>query len=230
MVSSPATHRRTRRPPVREWLRRAGREAWPAIVIVLVCTFLQFGGAAMRHALRYDRGKVLAGQWWRLVTANFIHSSWAHLGLDVSGFVLLWLLFGAILGVRRFWVATAVGALAVGLGVFLFSPGVFWFDGISGVLHTYWAAGALLAVYRREWGGRWLLAFLILKLTYERLFGPLPTSHWAIGGPILTIAHLYGAIAGTLLGILWIALDRRRDRRQARAAAPVPSAPVGDHP
>jgi rhomboid family GlyGly-CTERM serine protease len=217
---------RTRLRRSQEWLYRAGREGWPAFLIVLVCGFLQLGGAAWRHALRYDRGKVLDGQWWRLVTANFIHSSWAHLGLDLSGFVLLWLLFGAILGVRRFWIATVVGSVAVGLGVFLFSPGVFWFDGISGVLHTYWAAGALLAVYRREWGGRWLLAFLVLKLAYERLFGPLPTSQWAIGGPILTIAHLYGAIAGTALGFLWIGVDRRH----SRPPAPGPSAPQEDFP
>ncbi len=228
MVSSPAP--KSRPPPahLRAWLRQAIREAWPALVIVLVCACLQLGGSAWRHALRYDRAKVMGGAWWRLVTANFIHSSWAHLGLDLSGFVLLWLLFGAILGVRRFWIATAVGAVAVGGGVFLFSPGVFWFDGISGVLHTYWAAGALLAVYRREWGGRWLLAFLVLKLTYERLFGPLPTSHWAIGGPILTIAHLYGAIAGTLLGFLWIATDRRKARRRIPGMVCGPSASLGD--
>ncbi len=228
MVSSPAAQSRTRLGSLRDWLRRAGREAWPAIVIVLVCTVLQLGGSASRHALRYDRAKVLGGEWWRLVTANFIHSSWAHLGLDLSGFVLLWLLFGSILGIRRFWIATIVGAVAVGLGVFLFSPGVFWFDGISGVLHTYWAAGALLAVYRREWGGRWLLAFLVLKLGYERLFGPLPTSHWAIGGPILTIAHLYGAIAGALLGLLWIARDRRRARQPVPGMVPPPSQSPGD--
>lgn len=193
---------------------------WPAILVVALCLGLEIGGSPVRQILSYERPAVLAGQWWRLVTANFVHSGWPHVLLDLSGFVLLWLLFGETLGPRRFWVATGVGAVAVGLGVFYCSPGVEWYVGISGVLHTYWAAGALLAVARKEWGGRWLLGFLVAKLTYERIWGPLPTSSWAIGGPILTIAHLYGAIAGALLGFLWIAHDRRVARRVTPSMGP----------
>ncbi|MHB1543844.1 MAG: rhombosortase [Gammaproteobacteria bacterium] len=190
-------------------IKRVFKAHWPVILVVVLCLGLELGGNPVRQALAYDRPAVLAGQWWRLITANFVHSGWPHVLLDLAGLVLLWLLFGQTLGPLRFWIATLVGCVAVGLGVFFLSPDVEWYVGISGVLHTYWASGALLAVARREWGGRWLLGFLIAKLVYERIWGPLPTSTWSIGGPILTIAHLYGAIAGALLGFLWIAFDRR---------------------
>ncbi len=206
------------------WIRRIKRFSvahWPVILVVSLCLGLELGGAGVRQALAYERSAVLAGQWWRLVTANFVHSGWPHVLLDLSGLVLLWLLFGRTLGPLRFWIATLVGCVAVGLGVFYLSPEVEWYVGISGVLHTYWASGALLAVARKEWGGRWLLGFLVAKLAYERIWGPLPTSTWSIGGPILTIAHLYGAIAGALLGFFWIALDHRRATRDRPAGHPV---------
>ncbi len=199
------------------WINRlngAWKAHWPVILIVVLCLALELGGNPVREALAFYRPAVQSGQWWRLITANFVHSGWPHVLLDLSGLVLLWLLFGRTLGVLRFWIATVVGCVAVGLGVLYLSPAVEWYVGISGVLHTYWASGALLAVARREWGGRWLLGFLVAKLVYERIWGPLPTSTWSIGGPILTIAHLYGAIAGAFLGFLWIALDRRRELRR----------------
>ncbi len=187
-------------------------QANPFWLIPLIALAIQIAGPRLWMQLRYDRLAISAGQWWRIVTGNFVHAGWVHLGLDFSGYFLLWYLFARTLGGRRWWWATLWGSLAVGGGLYLFSPAVRWYVGISGVLHTYWGAGALLAVERREFLGRWLLAFLILNVAYEVIWGPLPTSAAILKTPILTVAHLYGTIAGLVLGAVWIVIDRRRSR------------------
>lgn len=201
------------------WLPRRGggilRRLWmanPLWVIPGVALAIQIAGPRLWAQLRYDRAAISAGQWWRIVTGNFVHAGWVHLALDFSGYFLLWYLFARTLGTRRWWWATLFGSLGVGGGLYLLSPAVRWYVGISGVLHTYWGAGALLAVERREFLGRWLLAFLVLKVTFEEVWGPLPTSAAVLRTPILTVAHLYGAVVGLLLGAVWIVVDRRSAR------------------
>lgn len=199
------------------WLARTRGPTWrrlflnttPLWLIPAVALAIQLAGPHVWAVLLYDRSAISAGQWWRILTGNFVHAGWVHLALDFSGYFLLWYLFGRTLGQSRWWWATLVGSLSVGGGLYLFNPAVLWYVGISGVLHTYWAAGAVLAVARREFLGRWLLAFLLLDVAYEELWGPLPTSAAILKEPILTASHLYGAIAGLALGILWVVLDRR---------------------
>jgi rhomboid family GlyGly-CTERM serine protease len=191
-------------------------QANPLWAIPAVALAIQVAGPKLWVLLRYDRGAIAAGQWWRIVTGNFVHAGWVHLGLDFSGYFLLWYLFGRTLGARRWWWATLFGSLGVGAGLYLLSPTVRWYVGISGVLHTYWGAGALLAVERREFLGRWLLAFLILNVVFEAVWGPLPTSAALLRTPILTVAHLYGTVVGLLLGAVWIVIDRRRARSALR--------------
>lgn len=188
--------------------------AWPLWVVLVICVGLEFGGSPVRLALRYDRLAVAGGQWWRLFTGNFVHMGWPHVLLDQAGLILLWLLCGDRLRGWRWILATFAGSWAVGLGLWWAWPNVVWYVGISGVAHTYWAAGALLLIVARRWEGSALLAFLALKLAWEQGTGSgLPTSDALLSGPILTTAHLIGAIAGVVLGLGLIIFDHYRTRR-----------------
>lgn len=179
--------------------------AWPLWLVALVCVGLAFGGEPLRHALRYERTAVAAGEWWRLFTGNFVHSGWVHVGLDMSGLVLLWILTGRRLYGWRWIAVTVAGSWAVGLGLWWAWPNVVWYVGISGVAHSYWAAGALLMIAAREWEGWALLVLLAGKLTWEQTSGPLPSSAAIMKEPVLTAAHLIGAIAGVICGLVLLA-------------------------
>ncbi|MGH8274661.1 MAG: rhombosortase [Gammaproteobacteria bacterium] len=189
--------------------------AWPMWVVVGVCVGLAFGGEPVRLALRYTHAGIAAGQWWRLFTGNFVHSGWVHLAMDMAGVILLWILCGERLYGWRWLLATVTGSWAIGLGLWWAWPNVVWVLGISGVSHTYWAAGALLLIAARRWEGPALLVLLAGKLSWEQGTGAgLPTSVELLHGPVLIQAHLIGAIAGMVVGMGLVAFDYVRRRRE----------------
>ncbi|MDE2069797.1 MAG: rhombosortase [Gammaproteobacteria bacterium] len=170
------------------------------LVIVVPCVLLALAGNAARSALRFDRVAILDGQIWRIFTGNWVHLGWGHLGEDLAGYVLLWLLFEHELPGWRCPALVVLGSLGVGLGLLLGDPALRWYVGISGALNTLWIAGAMLLMARRDWLG-WVLAlFLVLKLIYEQLLGPLPWSVATTGGPVIVDAHLWGALSGAVVG------------------------------
>ena len=180
--------------------RRMLRRYWPLLAVAVPCLFLALGGEPVREALRYDRTMIFAGQLWRLVTGNFVHFGWGHLAEDMAGLVLLWLLFEDALPGWRSPAVILAGSLAVGLGLLIGNPGLGWYVGISGALDTLWAVGALELIRQRDRFGWILVCLLLTKLGYEQFFGPLPFSSVTTAGTVTVDAHLYGALAGALIG------------------------------
>jgi len=186
-------------PPALTQIRNLLLRHWPLLVVMLPCLLLAAGGDALRLPLRYDREAISHGEVWRLLTGNFLHLGAGHLLEDMAGLVLLWLLFEDVLPDWRMPLVVLIGSLAVGVGLLAGDPGVGWYVGISGALDTIWAAGSLELIRRRDRFGWVLAAFLLAKLAYEQLVGPLPLSA-ASSGTVIVDAHLYGALAGALLG------------------------------
>jgi len=185
---------------------------WPILVIVLPCLLLNLGGEPVRATLQYDRLAILHGQLWRIFTGNFVHLGWRHLGEDMAGYVLLCLLLEDILPSWRCPLLVAVGSLGVGIGLLWGDPGLRWYVGVSGALNTLWIVGAMQLMRQRDWIG-WILAvFLVLKLMYEQLRGPLPWSVATTGGPVVVDAHLYGTFTGVILGLGVLVWSRRSKR------------------
>lgn len=176
------------------------RRLWPVLVIVVPCVVLALAGNTVCGALQYDRVSILDGQIWRVFTGNWVHLGWGHLGEDLAGYVLLWLLFERELPGWRCPALIVLGSLGVGLGLLLGDPALRWYVGISGALNTLWIVGAMLLMTRRDWLGWALALFLVLKLIYEQLLGPLPWSVTTTGGPVIVDAHLWGALSGAVLG------------------------------
>ena len=180
--------------------RRLLQRHWPLLSVLIPCLLLAALGDPARLWLRYDRALIEHGQWWRLVTGNFVHLGAGHLLEDMAGLVLLWLLFEDVLAGRRMPMLVCAGAVAVGLGLLIGDPQVDWYVGISGALDTLWAAGSLGLVRKRDRFGWMLAGVLVVKLVYEQGFGALPFSSVSSGGLVIVDAHLYGAVAGALIG------------------------------
>lgn len=161
-------------------------------------------GEAARQALAYERGALQQGQWWRLLTAHFVHLDLEHAVLNGLGVVLMWALFARDYSPLR-WLAIYCGsALAVSAGLWFFSPEMRWYVGASGALHGVMIAGTLAHLRRGDLDG-WILAvFIVLKLGYEQFAGPLP---FAGSADTVVDAHLYGAVGGLLLAL---SVGRRR--------------------
>lgn len=184
------------------------------LTLAVAAIALQWGGEAVIQALRYERGAIVGGEWWRLLTGHLVHLGWSHLWLNLGGLALVWMLTGAYWGVRAWWITAFVCMAGTSAGLLLGLPGLAWYVGLSGMLHGLLMAGVLAGVAVRHKEMMILLLGVAAKLAWEQRHGPLPGSAEAAGGPVVVDAHLYGAIAGALVAIAMLAWRSARLNRQ----------------
>lgn len=182
---------------------RARRSLWLVGLLFVLLVLPFWGGEAGRAVLRYERAAVLAGEYWRLLTAHLVHGDGRHLMLNLAGLSLLAALFPRAYGARDWILIMLASIVAMDIGFVFFKPQMDWYLGFSGVLHGGLAAGSL-AWWRQESRSLALALTLILiaKLVWEQRWGGLPLTG---GLPVVVDAHLYGAIGGGLAAtLLWL--------------------------
>ena len=173
------------------------RAHWGVPLALGIASFLsQLGGDAARDWLRFDRGAIAAGEWWRLATGHVVHLGLSHMLLNVAALALLWWLVGGSLGPAA-WLAVAASSFAfIDAGLWIFDPRLSWYVGLSGLLHGLFAAGLVAHFRASPLESLVLGALLAVKIAFEQLVGPLPGSEASTGGAVVVNAHLYGAIGG----------------------------------
>ena len=156
---------------------------------------IELAGDPARSALSFDRVALSSGEWWRVLTAHFVHLGVQHAVLNTLGLVLMWALFARDYSPLRWTAIYSCALLAVSAGLWWFNSEVQWYVGASGALHGIMTAGTLAHLKRRDLDGWILAAFIVAKLFYEQFAGAMP-----FAGDATTIvdAHLYGAIGGLL--------------------------------
>ena len=136
---------------------------------------------------------VSTGQWWRLLTAGFLHGSILHLLFNVY---ILWVLgsqLESILGKRKFIVIYFVSLIGGSVASFLFSPFGTYSIGASGAI--FGLMGAMLVVGRKK---RLDISQVAVLVILNVVIGfVLSGIDWR--------AHLGGLAAGSL--IAWVLLN-----------------------
>lgn len=172
----------------------------PPAVLTLISTLLALGGDPVERLLRYDRAAVLAGEWWRLLTGNFVHLGGWHLFLNGLSFVLLVFLCPERVSAREWLLRTVVIGTGMSLGLHFFVPSLATYVGLSGLVYGLFA----LAFVRQTIGGDRLaaacLAFLAARIVWELVIGAPASEEALIGGGVVAESHLYGAFAAVLYG------------------------------
>jgi rhomboid family GlyGly-CTERM serine protease len=162
----------------------------------LLLVGLQFLPVEWHRKLWYLRDAVSGGEYWRLLSGNLVHLGWRHLALNIGALLLgIWVFYPARSPVG--WiVAQLVCSFSSSLGLYLFSPDVPWCVGMSGALHGLLIIGALDWIRQGDRVGWVLLIIWIAKLGWEQFNGAVPLSAETIGAPVITAAHLWGAVGG----------------------------------
>ena len=174
------------------------RQCWLlAGAVTLICIALEAAGR--RDLLAYDRAALGTGQVWRLLTAHFVHLGWTHLVLNLAGLALVAWIVGSVFGWLRWVYISFVSIAAIDAGLWLFNSSLDWYVGLSGLLHGLLAAGLLPRLLRRDRESIVLAVFVVAKLAWEQISGPLPGSEIL---PVIVDAHLYGVLGGLLAGAL----------------------------
>ena len=171
---------------------------WALLGACALLGLVELGGEPLRAALSYQRTAIAAGEWWRVLTAHFVHLDAGHALLNGLGLVLMWALFARDYSPLRWLAIYLVSALTISLGLYVFNPQIEWYVGASGALHGVMTAGTLAHLRRRDLDGWILAAFILAKLSYEQIAGSMPFAGTA---NTLVDAHLYGAIGGLVLAL-----------------------------
>ena len=184
-------------------------------VNVIVSIGLVAGGASATGGLgssliddgAVSRAAVEQGEWWRILTAGFLHAGLLHLFFNMFGLYILGGLLEPAIGRVRFAVLYFVSLLAGSFGALLFSP-----EGL-----TVGASGAIFGlmgaafVYMRNRGinpmesglGLWIGLNLLITFTIPNI---------SIGG------HVGGLVGGALAALVMFDVG---DRVRAPAYVPL---------
>lgn len=172
---------------------------WILPICILVIAVVNTGFQNTTETwLRYDRVTILEGELWRILSAHIMHLTWNHLFMNVAGLLFIFFFFGNLLTQKQWLGIMVFSALFISLVLLWTQPELRWYVGLSGVLHGLFIAGGIADIKVRPKEAFLFLAFIIGKLIYEQLMGPLPGSEESAGGPVLVDAHFYGAIAGLI--------------------------------
>jgi len=197
--------------------RRFGSPAAQRWALLIACVvllgLLQLAMPETGAWLRYQRSQVYDGEIWRLFAAHLVHLGWRHWALNSAGLALVFALYWRWLSWGRFLIWVGASMLGVGVGLWVFSPQVLWYVGLSGVLHGLLVAGAVFELHAGRRDGALILVLVALKLGWEQIQGALPGAELATGGPVVVDAHLYGALAGLAAALAQCYFPARLVRR-----------------
>lgn len=183
------------------------------LALAIIVTLIAIIGSEASQWLRYDRDAILGGELWRAITGHLAHLSWSHLAMNLAGLGLIWVIFGTHLTTKRWLILLVFGALGTTTLLLIYNPTLRWYVGLSGVLHTLFIAGVLVDLKHGRWDSRLLLALIIAKLAYEQIWGPMPGSEESAGGNVIVDAHLYGAICGLAMFIIYTLWDKYHSKK-----------------
>jgi rhomboid family GlyGly-CTERM serine protease len=173
----------------------------------LIITLALIGDPAS-EIFQWTRGDIYDGELWRLVTAHLVHLDMRHALINVGVLILLTGLFGHVFTPTRHAIHAFVGMLIIDLGLTWLSN-LEWYVGLSGVLHTLAAAAVVRLIVDHQDRIAWGVAiFGLLKIAFENTAGGLPFS--GDQSRVVTDAHLFGVLAGMILGLIPIGTQRAR--------------------
>ncbi|MEM0515220.1 rhombosortase [Pseudoalteromonas sp. YIC-827] len=174
----------------------------PLALIILCVLIMVFN---LNPVLQFDRGAIIDGQVYRLLSGNFSHSNGAHLLMNMAGVGALWLLHHHFFTVRGYWLAIVSMSLGCTGLIYLFADNIDIYVGLSGTLHGLLVYGALRDIYSAEKTGYLLLLGVLIKVAYEQFIGASADLETLIASRVAIEAHLFGVIGGFVLGVLhWL--------------------------
>lgn len=181
----------------------------PLIIAIASIIIFIFEPAATTW-LAYDRYALQGWETWRLLTANLVHTNGYHLVLNLAGLALLWLLHAEHYRILRFLKVFGWCSLGTGLAIFIGSPELIWYVGLSGALHGVFVWGACMDVASGLRSGWLLLLGITAKIGYEQVVGSSGAVAELIQARVATDAHLYGAVCGLILFFAMYGIKKRK--------------------
>lgn len=136
---------------------------------------------------------IMQGAWWQLITAVFLHTTFAHILFNAFAILIFAPALEAMLGKWRFilaYLGAGVIANATALLPFIDSPDRY---GASGAIFGLFGIYIFLVVFRREWIPRQDQTIILVMVAISLIYS-------FIGTGIDIMGHLTGFLSGLILG------------------------------
>src|SRR5215218_10518827 len=166
-----------------------------------------FGGSALLDDGSVSRAAIADGEYWRVLTAGFLHAGFFHLLFNMFSLYILGSLLEPAIGKLRFGLIYFVSLLAGSFGALLLEPDAPTV-GASGAIFGLMGA-AVIVLRNRGLGvmesglGIWILLNLVVTFTVPNI---------SIGG------HVGGLVGGAVAALVLFELNHRIRLPEAAAA------------
>lgn len=189
--------------------------AWP-LGLVAFSGLLLFLEPSTVAALRYDRAAVAGGQWWRLLTGNFVHLGWWHYSLNAASIALLLALCPERLPGWDWAARFLLVSFGTCLGMYGCAPWITSYVGLSGMIYGLFFLGLGAQAWAGDRFAWFCMAFLAARITWEFVVGIPHSEEELVGGRIVPESHLFGVIAAFGYAVLrsaglWLSRRWRKD-------------------
>ncbi|MDB5986307.1 MAG: rrtA [Nevskia sp.] len=183
----------------------------PLAVLAVFSTALLLGGDGVQHVLRFDRAAIAQGEWWRMLSDNFVHLGGWHLFLNLLSLVLLVLLCPEVLSPLEWCRRVVVIGIGMSLGLYWFVPQLATYVGLSGLIYGLFALGLGRQALRRDKIALAACVFLAARIGWELIVGAPASEQRLVGGSIVGESHLYGVISALIYGAVALVFARYRN-------------------
>ena len=181
-------------------LQRIKCSTWQQLAIPVGLALLALLAFCFDNRINYFdfyRLAISEGEYWRLLTGHLFHTNGTHLLLNLLGLALITALHRHFYQPLPFATLTLFSALFIS-GFLILIGGLDRYVGLSGLLHSFFAWGALKDMQAKEKTGVFLYLGLWVKVLLEQTQGASEQIASLINANVAIDAHLGGAIAGTL--------------------------------
>lgn len=190
----------------------------PLVLTVALVSLISFVLQWWQPLLLYQRDAFNAGEYWRLLGGQFVHTNWPHYGLNIAGLWLFALLFYTSISARTFTISLLLLTVLTALCLHWFLPGLQWYAGLSGAIYGLYLIGAadMLLNQKDYLTGFAVAGFILVKVGVDYWQGPVQDNATLIEARVVTEAHVYGVLSALLLIALYYCYSRYASRATAR--------------
>jgi rhomboid family GlyGly-CTERM serine protease len=150
---------------------------------------------------RFQQDWVQQAEFWRVISAHWIHFNWQHLLLNGLGLVLCVAIARPVWSIGRWIVYNLLLAIGISILFTWLNPELDWYVGYSGVLF-----GVLLLAATELFKTERVIALLLgigicSKVALEQTSSVTVTTSDFIGVPVIIDAHLYGVLLAVAIAL-----------------------------
>lgn len=199
-------------PAGRRFAALVNRNGLSVYLVAAACLLAAPWSSSTFDYLALDQQGLQNGEFWRIWTGQFVHTSWIHLLLNLAGLLALQQIFGDELekydwGYSAVFISAFIGIVWYGASVLGIFGSFGYIVGASALLHGLFSYAAMLSLRSDRLLGVSVLAVVGIKIGWEMFAGASVESSALIGMPVAVETHLYGYVAGLLAGI-WLYVFR----------------------